>query len=319
MRELKLIVQSEQVDKMVGWLLVNHFKLSKRLITKLKQDPKGILLNGEHVTVRGIVKQGDELLVTMPENQSLNVIPVKMPLDILYEDEDILAVNKPQDMPVHPSLNNFYNTLGNAVMYYYKDRPFVFRAVNRLDRDTTGVVIIAKTPQASHNLSLQMQKGIFKKTYLCITDGVPHPKTGEINAPIRRERESIIKRIVAVSGDTVKIDSHGALLVKKAGETEFEPIYSENCLIPENYKYESSWLTHDDYDEGFLIPDGEYFFLGDNRANSNDSRYDYRTCTREEILGVAGDFLLSLKEEVTDWTIFKDKVRVFFGKDPLLK
>ena len=200
MRELKLIVQSEQIDKTVGWLLVNHFKLSKRLITKLKQDPKGILLNGEHITVRGIVKQGDELLVTMPENQSLNVIPVEMPLDILYEDEDILAVNNTQDMPVHPSLNNFYNTLGNAVMYYYKDKPFVFRAVNRLDRDTTGVVIIAKTPQASHNLSVQMQKGIFKKTYLCITDGVPSPKHGEINAPIRREAESIIKRIVALDG-----------------------------------------------------------------------------------------------------------------------
>ena len=165
-----------------------------------------------------------------------------------------------------------------------------------------------------------MKNTLFHNEVILINTAVT-PKLYDI-AVISDKKEGgelIIKRIVAVSGDTVKIDSHGALLVKKAGETEFEPIYSENCLIPENYKYESSWLTHDDYDEGFLIPDGEYFFLGDNRANSNDSRYDYRTCTREEILGVAGDFLLSLKEEVTDWTIFKDKVRVFFGKDPLLK
>ncbi len=200
MRELILIVNNEQVDKTVGWLLVNYFKLSKRLITKLKQIPDGILLNGNHVTVRGVVKIGDELKITMPQNKSPNVIPVEMPLEILYEDEDILAVNKPQDMPVHPSLNNYDNTLGNAVMYYYRNENFVFRAVNRLDRDTTGVVIIAKTPQASHNLSLQMQKGTFKKTYLCITDGVPEISKGEIDAPIRREQESIIKRIVAYDG-----------------------------------------------------------------------------------------------------------------------
>ena len=165
MRELTFIIDDNYDGKSVKTVLESRFKLSKRLITKLKQDPKGILLNDSHITVRGVVKKGDILSVNMPEKISENVIPVEMPLDILYEDEDILAVNKPKDMPVHPSLNNYDNTLGNAVMYYYKDKPFVYRAVTRLDRDTTGVVIIAKTPQAGHNLSLQMQNGIFEKTH----------------------------------------------------------------------------------------------------------------------------------------------------------
>lgn len=200
MRELTFIIDDNYDGKSVKTVLESRFKLSKRLITKLKQEEKGILLNDSHITVRGVVKKGDILSVNMPEKISENVIPVEMPLDILYEDEDILAVNKPKDMPVHPSLNNYDNTLGNAVMYYYKDKPFVYRAVTRLDRDTTGVVIIAKTPQAGHNLSLQMQNGIFEKTYFCITDGVPNPEKGVIDAPIKREQESIIKRVVSPDG-----------------------------------------------------------------------------------------------------------------------
>jgi 23S rRNA pseudouridine1911/1915/1917 synthase len=200
MREIKLEINEKLDNLTVGQILTGHLKLSKRLITKLKQEEKGILLNGSHVTVRGVVKEGDTLTVNMPEKTSPNVVPVNIPLDILYEDEDLLVVNKPQDMPVHPSMNNYENTLGNAVMYYFRDEKFVYRAVNRLDRDTTGVVIIAKTPQASHSLSLQMQKGIFKKRYLCVTQGVPNPLKGEIDAPIRREKESVIKRIVAEDG-----------------------------------------------------------------------------------------------------------------------
>ena len=199
MRELTLTIEEKHTGSDVGMLLKKHFCLSSRLITKLKQSG-GIKLNGETVTVRKTVTAGDELCVIMPESNSPNVIPVKLPLDILYEDDDILAVNKPRNMPVHPSMNNYDNTLGNAVMYYYKDIPFVYRPVNRLDRDTTGIVIIAKTPQASHNLSKQMQEGKFKKEYLALIEGIPFPRYGIIDAPIKREQESIIKRCVAPDG-----------------------------------------------------------------------------------------------------------------------
>ncbi len=199
MRELKLIIDEKHSEYTVGQLIKNHFKISSRLLTKLKQNDL-IKLNGEHVTVRGTVKVGDELKLIMPESSSLNVIPVNIPIDIVYEDEDLLVVNKPKDMPVHPSMNNYDNTLGNAVRYYFKDIPFVYRPVNRLDRDTTGLVIVAKTPQASHSLSEQMQKNIFRKTYLAIADGIVSPEQGIIDVPIAREQESIIKRCVRDDG-----------------------------------------------------------------------------------------------------------------------
>jgi len=199
MRELNLIIQNEHTKYNVGELLKKHFQLSSRLITKLKHTG-GIKLNGKTVTVRKEVLVGDSLTVEMPQSASLNVIPVNLPIDILYEDEDILVVNKPRNMPVHPSMNNYDNTLGNAVMYYYKDVPFVYRPVNRLDRDTTGVVIIAKTPQAGCDLSRQMQEGKFKKEYLALLSGTPEAEYGIINAPIKRENESIIKRCVSPDG-----------------------------------------------------------------------------------------------------------------------
>ncbi len=199
MRELTLNITEKENGTDVGTLLKKHLKLSSRLITKLK-NCGGIILNNEVVTVRKIVSVGDILTVKMPEGNSQNVVPVDLPLDILYEDEDILIVNKPKDMPVHPSMNNYKNTLGNAVMYYYKDIPFVYRPVNRLDRDTTGIVIVAKTPQASHDLSRQMQEGNFKKEYLALISGCPEDEYGIIDAPIKREQESIIKRCVAPDG-----------------------------------------------------------------------------------------------------------------------
>lgn len=199
MRTLELIIDKTDDGKEIKSLLENKLKLSRRLISGLKNND-GIKLNGDSKTVRTKVKTGDKLEIIMPEKNSANVVPVNIPLDILYEDDDLLAVNKPLDMPVHPSLNNYRNTLGNAVMYYFKDIPFTYRPVNRLDRDTTGVVIIAKTPQAANSLSKQMQKGIYEKEYCCITEGIPVPKEGTIDAPIMREKESIIKRVVASDG-----------------------------------------------------------------------------------------------------------------------
>lgn len=199
MPDFKLNIKKEHEAYSVGELINKYFKISSRMLTKLKNND-GIKLNGQHITVRGRVEEGDVLALIMPEEKSKNVVPTDLPLDILFEDEELLIVNKPKDMPVHPSLNNYTNTLGNAVMFYYKDRPFVYRPVNRLDRDTTGIVIIAKSAYAHNSLSQQMQKNIFKKTYMAVTSVPPVPEKGIIDAPIRREQESIIKRIVAEDG-----------------------------------------------------------------------------------------------------------------------
>ena len=217
MPDFQLNIKKEHEAYSVGELIAKNFKISSRMLTKLKNND-GIKLNGEHITVRGRVKEGDVLSLIFPKEQSKNVVPVNLPLNILFEDEQLLIVNKPKDMPVHPSLNNYTNTLGNAVMYYYKDIPFVYRPVNRLDRDTTGIVIIAKTAYAHYELSKQMQKNIFKKTYTAVTVAPPVPEKGIINAPIRREQESIIKRIVADDGQ-VAITEYETLSVKDGHAT----------------------------------------------------------------------------------------------------
>ena len=245
MADFKLNIKKEHENFSIGELINKHFKISARMLTKLKNND-GIKLNGEHITVRGRVKEGDILSLIFPKEQSKNVVPVNLPLNILFEDEHLLIVNKPKDMPVHPSLNNYTNTLGNAVMYYFKDIPFVYRPVNRLDRDTTGIVIIAKSAYAHNCLSIQMQRNIFKKTYMAVTSSVPFPQNGTIDAPIKREQESIIKRVVAEDGqravteyETVDI-KNGRAIVKvflHTGRTHQIRVHFAHIGAPLLYDY----------------------------------------------------------------------------------
>jgi hypothetical protein len=122
-----------------------------------------------------------------------------IPLRILYEDDDILAVDKPTNMPTHPSKGNNLPTLANAVMGYYGGN-FVFRSVNRLDRDTSGIVIIAKNRMSAYALSDSMKKGLWKKKYNALVEGVPNPIEATIDAPIERIEEGNIKRTVREDG-----------------------------------------------------------------------------------------------------------------------
>ncbi len=170
---------------------------SVTLIKRIKLG--GIALNGEQVTVRAVINSGDTLTLTLPEERSEGIEPMEIPLTVLYEDEYILAVDKPTNMPTHPSKGNSLPTLANAVMGLYGG-DFVFRAISRLDRDTSGIVVIAKDQITAGALAEQMKNGSFKKYYICITDGIPTPESGIIDAPIRREREDSIKRIVAEDG-----------------------------------------------------------------------------------------------------------------------
>lgn len=199
MRKFDFKVTECYDGKDIKSVLKEYFGLSEHMITRLKKCD-GISLNGESAFVIKKVRCGDVLEITLPEEASENIVPNDIPIDILYEDEDILAVNKPADMPTHPSIKHFEGTLANAVMYYYKDIPFTFRAVTRLDRDTSGVVIIAKNAVAQDKLSRQMQSGEFQKEYIALTVGVPKEKSGRIDAPIKREKEGIIKRCISVDG-----------------------------------------------------------------------------------------------------------------------
>ncbi len=199
MREFILNIGDNFAGKDIKFILKYHFKLSGALITRLKTG-NHILLNGKKEFVNKIVSAGDTLKITLPEERSKSIVPNDIPIDILYEDEDILAVNKPHNMPTHPSIHHFEGTLANAVMHYYKDIPFTFRAVTRLDRDTSGVVIIAKNAVSADRLSKQLQKGNLSKEYIALCVGAPAKKSGTIDAPIKRTAEGIIKRCISPDG-----------------------------------------------------------------------------------------------------------------------
>lgn len=109
-------------------------------LAEIKRMPKSILVNGVHYYMRQILTAGDILQVIICETKNSEKIPpVEIPLDIIYEDEDIIVINKPAGMPIHPSMNNYYNSLANALAWYYQEqgKPFIFRCCNRLDRDTS--------------------------------------------------------------------------------------------------------------------------------------------------------------------------------------
>ena len=176
--------------------------LTVTLVKKAKYG--GVFLNGECVTMRAAVKYGDEVEVFFPEGKSENIRPIPMPLDILYEDDYIIAVNKPSGMPTHPSRGNSLPTLAEGICAYFAPKNFVFRAVNRLDRDTGGIVIIAKDTHTSSLLCKTMKAGGFSKKYDALIKGIPSPEEGVIDAPIAREAEGNIKRVVRADGKRAK-------------------------------------------------------------------------------------------------------------------
>ena len=147
---------------------------SHSVITHLKRTPYSILGNGNWLYVNDRLMPGDTLTIHLIEEESsAKILPVPMDLDIVYEDEDILVLNKPADMPIHPSLNNYENTLANGVADYYqqKGEAYVFRCMNRLDRDTTGLTILAKHMLSAAILSQDVANRAVHRTYLAIVEG----------------------------------------------------------------------------------------------------------------------------------------------------
>ena len=172
---------------------------SRQNVVELKKMSESILIDGkwEYVTYR--VQEGNLLQIHIKEMESSEkIVPVDLPFPILYEDEDILVINKPADMPTHPSLNHYENTLANAAAFYFanKDETFCFRCINRLDRDTTGLTILAKHMVSCSMLQEDMLKREIKREYLAIVDGVVKEDEGIIEAPIGRKEGSTIERMV---------------------------------------------------------------------------------------------------------------------------
>ena len=171
---------------------------SRHILTSMKPDKEALLVNGMRAGGRSILKEGDHFRVRVMETGSMEgIVPAPLPLDILYEDEDILVLNKPADMPVHPSIGNYTNTLANAAAFYFQQKNELcpFRCINRLDRDTSGSLILAKNALSAAILSAQMRNREIRRTYLAVVCGVT-PPSGTVSAPIGRVSDSVIQRQV---------------------------------------------------------------------------------------------------------------------------
>lgn len=194
-RRLQYKIQKQHSGKSIGMFLKEK-EYSRAVVIELKKTQAGIKRNGTWAGVNEIIKTGDILEICLAEQAySENIVPKKGRLNILYEDEDILVVNKPYDTPIHPSVNNYDNTLANAISYYYhqQNRPYIFRCINRLDRDTTGVTIIAKNLLSGSILSRRMKEHHLSRIYVAFVEGITEEE-GTIDLPIGRMEDSIIKR-----------------------------------------------------------------------------------------------------------------------------
>ncbi|MBE7033917.1 MAG: RluA family pseudouridine synthase [Ruminococcaceae bacterium] len=179
-------------------ILKKHLGLSETLTGRLKRCDGSILLNGKTAKVIERVKEGDTLKITVSEKESKNIIPAEIPLDILYEDEDLLVINKPRSMPTHPVRNHREDTLANGVLYYLDAKEF--HVITRLDKDTSGVVLIAKNSVAAAILTEEMKNKRIKKEYIAVVNGTPNPPVGKIAAPIKKKEEHGIMRCVSPDG-----------------------------------------------------------------------------------------------------------------------
>lgn len=186
---------------------LKHKQYSSPIITHLKRTELGILLNDQWGRVRDILHTDDILKITLAETTtSDNIVPSPLPLSIVYEDEDLMVVNKASNTPIHPSQGNYDNTLANAVAYLYQKRnePFVYRCMNRLDRDTSGLLILAKNMYSASLLSSMIKNREIHREYLAIATGFV-PEQGIIDQPIGRVDGSTIEREVnPVTGDPAR-------------------------------------------------------------------------------------------------------------------
>lgn len=275
-------IRTEQYLRRLGY--------SYRSLTQLKKIPDGIRINGIPSYMNTPLQTGDTLTVHIRETESSpNIPPVELPLHILYEDEDLLVVNKPAGMPMHPSLNNYRNTLANGLMYYYQSqgKPFVFRCTNRLDRDTSGLTVIAKHMVSSGILSGMAVRHEIRREYLAVVRGSVNPASGTIDAPIGRAGTSLIeRRIDWESGESAV--THYRVLKEKNG-------FSLVSLLLETGRTHQIrvHMKHIGYP---LI--GDYLYNPDMEKIRRQALHSWRLAFRHPITGEYMEFKAELPEDM---------------------
>lgn len=196
--ELKYIIEESNKYETIKQILKEEFSLSERLILKLKKSNQ-IYINNSPVKIYNKYKLNDILTINLDFNENNdNILPNELPLNILYEDECFLILNKPAGIPVHPSMEHYKDSLSNGVKWYFDSIGLnrKIRPINRLDKDTSGIVLFAKNQYVQECLIKQMKLDQIEKKYLALVTGIIESNNQTINKPIARKDGSIIERCV---------------------------------------------------------------------------------------------------------------------------
>ena len=217
-RRLELPVTAELAGIKVDTLLKKHLGLSGTVVRRVKWLEDGILVDGVRVNTRYCPREGQVLSVRLsdPERRS-GIVPAPGPLDIVYEDEDLLVLNKAPGVPVHPGPGHFDDTICNFLLNYYDLKGIEGDAhpVHRLDRGTSGLLVVAKHPHAQEVLKEQLHTPQFRRTYLAVCEGAPQPPAGLIDAPLGPRDGSLVEQEVRPDG--------------KAARTRYETLWTDGA------------------------------------------------------------------------------------------
>lgn len=185
----------------LGKYLREKLMLSRNGLIKVKKSGS-LKVNGNYAHTDTVLKADDKVEFELPDKNSENILPEFMQLDIIFEDDYMIVINKEADIPTHPSRNHFMGTLANGLMYHWigEGRNITIRPVYRLDRNTSGLVLFAKSSHIQHLLSQETYREDITKEYLAIAQGLVEADSGTIDEPIAREKLHSIKRVVREDG-----------------------------------------------------------------------------------------------------------------------
>lgn len=268
---------------------------SSRSLIELKKIPESVLVNDNPEYMNFALHTGDLLTIHIQEEGSSEKIPpVELPLNIVYEDEDLMVINKPAGMPIHPSMNNYENSLGNALAWYFagQNKPFVFRCINRLDKDTSGLTVVAKHFVSAGMLSAMVAaKGApsatFTREYLALVRGKMTPLSGTICAPIARKEGSVLEREVNFESGEHAV-THYQTLDNKNGHSlislQLETGRTHQIRVHMKYL-------------GFPLI-GDYLYNPDTEWISRQALHSHRICFFHPITGEKMEFTAPLPQDM---------------------
>lgn len=315
----------EQFLKRMGYSVQN--------LTEIKRMPKSVLVNGIHYYMRQQLATGDRLEVHICETEcSEKIPPVDLPLDIIYEDEDIIVINKPAGMPIHPSMKNYTNSMANALAYYYQkqNKPFIFRCSNRLDRDTSGLTVVAKHLVSANILASMVARKEVQREYLAIVSGHVTPDEGTINAPLARKEGTIIERTVDFEHGETAITHYKVIQKFTYRRTCPENLPADELLFLENQFTNELLCPENQLTDGLLCPEtcnpyslvslrletgrthqirihmkylgypliGDYLYYPDMELIHRQALHSYRLSFRHPITGEPMEFTAPLPEDM---------------------